>query len=156
MTTTRHTWSWFLLLPLFALGLAACGDYDDDDDTTGGARTAVAGATLGTTPESTPDDEAPEANEIPELVRDGLERAFGDAEWFNDVTDIERDGDTVRFKLDRDFATDREAFEDSCNAIADLVMDTGILDVETIEAEDEDGAVVMTAEGESTCRPAAG
>jgi hypothetical protein len=171
MTRKKNNWLWLVLSPLLLIGLAACdgddgnlNDFENPDD-----EGVVADATVGT-PDTPGDDrdvdgdssrnddadddgaDAPEANEIPELIRDGLERMFGDQEWVTDIGDIERESDTVSFKLDRDYTEDAEAFENACNAVADLVLSIPGIDVENVEVKDQDDDVAMRAEnGESEC-----
>lgn len=163
MTRKRTHWLTLALAPLLMFAAAACDDDDgnlNDFDSPGEDNDGVvADATVATpdgnhTPKSGTDDNLPEANEVPEIVRDGLESAFGDAEWVNDVGDIERDGDTLSFKLDRDAATETEAFQESCNAVVDVVMRIPGIDTNTVEVKDENDDVVMRAEdGDSECAP---
>lgn len=163
MTRIRTQWLTLALAPLLLLAFAACDDDDgnlNDGDSAGGDNDGVvAGATVATpdgnsTPNDANDDNLPEANEIPEIIRDGLESTFGGVDWVADVGDIERDEETISFKLDRSFANDPEAFQEACNGVTEVVMGIPGININTVEVKDEDGEVTMRAEdGEDECAP---
>ena len=137
-----------LLTLLGATFLVACDDDGDDGS-------VVREETVQDNPDSIPGDE-PLANDIPSLVIEGLQNDFGDEDWLDDVGDIERDGDTVRVTLDRDFDTDRQAFEQLCTAVAGQLMGEESLGVRKVIVENEDGEDVMRSEGsQPQCTPLA-
>jgi hypothetical protein len=106
-------------------------------------------------PDTIPGNE-PLANDIPELVTEHLNREFGDRDWVDDVEEIERSGGTVRVTLDRDFADDRQAFDELCTAVAAQLMSEDSLGVREVIVAGDDGEEVMRTEGsEPQCTPLA-
>lgn len=141
---------WLLAPSLVILAFAAaCGDDDyggSDDD----------GVVLGTTPEDTVTGPAlnPPGDDLDGAVRQNLERVYGIRDWVDDVEDIEKDGDKLLVKLDRDFEEDQTDFEDLCAAVLAQVKDTDLYHVEEVAVTDADDREVMRARADDPeCEP---